>query len=100
MKIKKWFASFFAKTFKTEKNIKSCFSEIDDCDFVYCEVSTPQFLGSKDNFRMHTQQGRYCKKTMEFSPFEYENGNHGIQFHSQEDFLKALVRILKDNRYA
>lgn len=63
-------------------------------DVINCEIETPQFHGSQYRYHLHKQRGTYNKKTMKFEPFEWKNGDHSVQFHSQDDFQKAYIRSL------
>jgi hypothetical protein len=60
-------------------------------EMIHCRIQTPQFHGSQDVFHLHRQEGYYDNINMKFYSSKKQAGDHDVQFHSQEDFLKALV---------
>lgn len=61
-----------------------------------CKISTPQFLGSQEKYRMKTQVGEFDTKTFLFTPDNHEfndreGSRHCVQFESMEHFKKFTV---------
>jgi len=73
--------------------------DIPDEDVVECEIETPQFYGSPDQFHLHKQRGTFYKSQMKFCPFtgiflRYTGGDHEVSFATLQDFQEAIVKLL------
>jgi hypothetical protein len=66
--------------------------DIPDKLVIECEIETPQFLGSKEKFKMFKQYGNLHTDTMLFIPSDIFSG-HRVQFKNIEDFKKYVVKI-------
>lgn len=63
--------------------------------FVRCEISTPQFLGTQEDYYMFNQTGWYFILNRKFYTDWKVAGSHDVMgWKSFKDFRKSIVRCL------
>lgn len=62
-------------------------------DTLRCTIQTPQFHGRQDKFHYHIQTGYINRHTWKFTPDNFLNGNHYVQFRDEADFNKACIYL-------